>query len=48
MTIVLGEKGLGLTLYKKLFYKGCEFHRVVKDFIIQAGDFTEGNSKINF
>ncbi|CAF3831408.1 unnamed protein product, partial [Adineta steineri] len=38
-----GEKGRGLTLYKKLYYKGCQFHRVVKDFMIQAGDFTEGN-----
>lgn len=40
----VGEKGLGLTLYKKLSYKGCQFHRAVKDFVIQAGDFTEGNS----
>ncbi len=40
---ILGEKGRGLTLYKKLYYKGCHFHRVVKDFMIQSGDFTEGN-----
>ncbi|CAF3810877.1 unnamed protein product, partial [Adineta steineri] len=38
-----GEKGRGLTLYKKLSYKGCLFHRIVKNFMIQAGDFTEGN-----
>ncbi|CAF3611172.1 unnamed protein product [Rotaria socialis] len=38
-----GEKGRGLTLYKKLYYKGCCFHRVVKNFMIQSGDFTEGN-----
>ncbi|CAF4792145.1 unnamed protein product, partial [Rotaria sp. Silwood1] len=38
-----GEKGRGLTLYKKLYYKGCYFHRVVKNFMIQSGDFTEGN-----
>ncbi|CAF1278531.1 unnamed protein product, partial [Rotaria sordida] len=38
-----GEKGRGLTLYKKLYYKGCHFHRVVKNFMIQSGDFTEGN-----
>ncbi len=40
---ILGEKGRGLTLYKKLYYKGCQFHRVVKNFMIQSGDFTEGN-----
>jgi cyclophilin family peptidyl-prolyl cis-trans isomerase len=40
---ILGEKGRGLTLYKKLYYKGCHFHRVVKNFMIQSGDFTEGN-----
>ena len=39
----LGEKGRGLTLDKKLSYKGCLFHRVCKDFMIQSGDFTEGN-----
>ena len=43
---ILGEKGGGLTLYKKLYYKGCLFHRVVKHFMIQSGDFTEGNHLI--
>ncbi|CAG9815788.1 unnamed protein product [Phaedon cochleariae] len=38
-----GEKGVGEETQKQLHYKGVIFHRVVKDFIIQAGDFTNGN-----
>ena len=43
---ILGEAGRGLTLHEKLYYKGCHFHRVVKNFIVQSGDFTEGNKWI--
>ena len=39
-----GEKGEGKTTFKPLHYKGTPIHRIVKGFIIQGGDFSEGKS----
>lgn len=38
-----GERGAGRTTGKPLHYKGTIFHRVVKDFMVQSGDFSAGN-----
>lgn len=37
-----GEKGMGKS-GKKLSYAGSTFHRVIPNFMLQAGDFTRGN-----
>ncbi|EAT42690.1 AAEL005799-PA, partial [Aedes aegypti] len=42
-SLCTGEKGTGQKTGKPLHYKGIIFHRVVKDFMIQSGDFSNGN-----
>mmetsp|Transcript_107875 Transcript_107875/g.247246 ORF Transcript_107875/g.247246 Transcript_107875/m.247246 type:complete len:175 (+) Transcript_107875:64-588(+) len=37
-----GEKGMGKS-GKPLHFKGCGFHRIIKQFMCQGGDFTAGN-----
>ncbi|CAG0917685.1 unnamed protein product [Notodromas monacha] len=38
-----GEKGIGKISKKPLHYRNAPIHRVVKNFMIQGGDFTNGN-----
>jgi len=42
-SLCTGEKGIGKVTGKPLHYKGIIFHRVVKGFMIQSGDFSSGN-----
>ena len=34
---------MGKSTGKALHYEGVKFHRIIKDFMIQAGDFSAGN-----
>ncbi|KAM3860694.1 NK-tumor recognition protein [Diretmus argenteus] len=45
LCLCTGERGTGRTTGKKLCFKGSTFHRVVKNFMVQGGDFTEGNGR---
>jgi len=40
-SLCTGEMGVGATTGKALHYKDCTFHRVVRNFMIQGGDFSE-------
>ena len=40
--IYIGEKGIGKS-GKPLWYKGSTFHRIIPGFMIQGGDFINGN-----
>lgn len=42
-SLCTGERGLGITTNRRLYYKGTSIHRVVKNLIIQGGDFSEGD-----
>mmetsp|Transcript_159 Transcript_159/g.333 ORF Transcript_159/g.333 Transcript_159/m.333 type:complete len:239 (+) Transcript_159:37-753(+) len=42
LALVVG-KGKSKNSGKNLHYKGCRFHRVVKDFVVQGGDLTHQN-----
>merc|ERR1711991_71781 len=41
--LCVGDKGLGRDTNSKLHYKNCIFHRVVKGFVAQSGDFSHHN-----
>ncbi|XP_038718320.1 peptidyl-prolyl cis-trans isomerase CYP63-like isoform X2 [Tripterygium wilfordii] len=38
-----GEMGIGKSTGKPLHYKGTFFHRIIKGFMAQGGDFSKGN-----
>ncbi|ELU12765.1 hypothetical protein CAPTEDRAFT_170435, partial [Capitella teleta] len=38
-----GEKGIGESTGKPLHFKGCPFHRIIKGFMLQGGDFSNQN-----
>ncbi|KAI4319481.1 hypothetical protein MLD38_033072 [Melastoma candidum] len=38
-----GEKGVGKSTGKPLHFKGSFFHRIIKGFMAQGGDFSRGN-----
>lgn len=42
-SLCVGDKGNGAATGKPLHYKGSTFHRIIKGFMVQGGDFTNHN-----
>ncbi|XP_062189600.1 peptidyl-prolyl cis-trans isomerase CYP63-like [Phragmites australis] len=40
-----GERGLGASTQKPLYFKGTNIHRIVKGFVAQGGDFSSGDGR---
>ncbi|XP_062187154.1 peptidyl-prolyl cis-trans isomerase CYP63-like isoform X2 [Phragmites australis] len=40
-----GERGLGASTQKPLYFKGTKIHRIVKGFVAQGGDFSTGDGR---
>lgn len=42
-SLCVGDKGIGKSTGQPLHFRGCPFHRIIKDFMIQGGDFSNQN-----
>uniref|UniRef100_A0A0E0DS41 peptidylprolyl isomerase n=1 Tax=Oryza meridionalis TaxID=40149 RepID=A0A0E0DS41_9ORYZ len=40
-----GERGLGVSTQKPLYFKGTNMHRILKGFMAQGGDFSRGDGR---
>jgi len=43
VALLLGNRGIGQESGCALSYKGCHFHRIIKGFVAQGGDFVKNN-----